>query len=60
MQEPASPELEKWESTGDPLPKVIDWARTKWWGDIENLPARSELLQIFRGQFGRVRGIIPV
>jgi hypothetical protein len=57
IQEPASPELEKWESTGDPLPKVIDWARSKWGGDIENLPARSELLQIFRGQFGRVRGI---
>ena len=57
MQEPASPELEKWESTGDPLPKVIDWARSRWGGDIENLPARSELLQIFRGQFGRVRGI---
>jgi hypothetical protein len=57
MQEPASPELEKWESEGDPVPKVIDWARSKWGGDIENLPARSELLQIFRGQFGRVRGI---
>jgi hypothetical protein len=57
MQKPASPELEKWESTGDPVPKVVDWARSKWGGDIENLPARSELLQIFREQFGTVRGI---
>ena len=57
MQEPASPELEKWESTGDPVPKVIDWAQSKWDGDIESLPARAELLQTFRGQFGRVRGI---
>jgi len=57
MQEPRSPELEKWESTGDPIPKVIDWARSQWGGDVKTLPARSELLQIFRGQFGRVRGI---
>jgi hypothetical protein len=42
---------------GDPLPKVIEWARSKWGDDFKNLPSRSELLQIFRKQFRRVQGV---
>ena len=57
IQETASPQVEKWVCTGDPVPKVVDWALSKWGGDVENLPGRSELLQIFREQFGTVRGI---
>jgi hypothetical protein len=57
IQEPASPQVEKWECKGDPVPKVVNWALSKWGGDVANLPGRSELLQIFREQFGTVRGV---
>jgi hypothetical protein len=57
MQEHSSQEVEKWECTGDPVPKLIDWARSRWGEDIQKLPNRPELLRIFRGQFGRVLGI---
>jgi hypothetical protein len=57
MQEHSSQEVEKWECTGDPVPKLIDWARSRWGEDIQKLPSRPELLRIFRGQFGRVLGI---
>jgi hypothetical protein len=57
IQEHSSQEVEKWECAGDPLPKLIDWARSRWGEDIQKLPSRPELLRIFRGQFGRVFGI---
>jgi hypothetical protein len=57
MQERSSHEVEKWGYTGDPVPKLIDWARSKWGEDIQQLPSRLELLRIFRAQFGRVLGI---
>ena len=55
MQE--HPEIDKWECTGDPVPKLIDWARSIWGEDIQKLPNRIELVRVFRGQFGRVSGI---
>jgi hypothetical protein len=50
-------ELEKWDHAGDPVPKLIDWARSRWGKDVQKLPNRDALLQAFRGQFGRVFGI---
>ena len=52
-----SPEVEKWECTGDPVPKLVDWARSRWGEDLQKLPIRDELLRLFRVQFGRVFGI---
>jgi len=49
--------LEKWDCTGDPVPKLVDWARSRWGDDLENLPNRQDLLAIFREQFGHVHGI---
>jgi hypothetical protein len=57
MQEHSSREIDKWECTGDPVPKLIDWARSIWGEDIQKLPNRIELVRVFRGQFGRVSGI---
>jgi hypothetical protein len=57
MQEHSSQDVEKWECTGDPVPKLIDWARSKWGDGSQKLPNRSELLRTFREQFGRVLGI---
>jgi hypothetical protein len=57
MQEHAVQAVEKWDCTGDPVPKLIDWAQSRWGEDIQKLPGRAELLRIFRGQFGRVFGI---
>jgi hypothetical protein len=48
-------EAEKWAHTGDPVPKLIRWARSKW-GD-DKLPNRAQLLQVFREQFGPIRGV---
>jgi hypothetical protein len=52
-----SPEGEKWECMGDPVPKLVDWARSRWGEDLQKLPNRGELLRLFREQFGRVFGI---
>jgi hypothetical protein len=49
--------VEKWDCQGDPIPKLIDWARFKWGDDLRQLPGRSELLEAFRSQFGHVLGI---
>jgi hypothetical protein len=57
MQQHSSQDVEKWECTGDPVPKLIDWARSKWGDGSQKLPSRSELLRAFREQFGRVLGI---
>jgi len=57
MQEHSSQYVEKWECTGDPVPKLIDWARSKWGDGSQKLPNRSKLLRTFREQFGRVLGI---
>jgi hypothetical protein len=57
MQEHSSREVAKWECTGDPLPKLIDWAQSRWGEDIQKLPDRIELVRVFRAQFGRVSGI---
>jgi len=53
----SSREVERWEGTGDPMPKLIDWARSKWGEDLQKLPNCTELLRLFRKQFGRVSGI---
>jgi hypothetical protein len=57
MQEQSSQDFQKWECTGDPVPKLIDWARSRWGEGSQALPNRLELLEVFRGQFGRVLGI---
>jgi hypothetical protein len=57
MQEHAVQVVEKWDCTGDSVPKLIDWAQSRWGEDIQKLPGRADLLRIFRGQFGRVFGI---
>ena len=57
MQEQSSQDVQKWEGTGDPVPKLIDWARSRWGEGSQALPNRFELLEVFRGQFGRVLGI---
>jgi hypothetical protein len=57
IQEHSSREFAKWERTGDPLPKLIDWAQSIWGEDIQKLPNRVELVRVFREQFGRVSGI---
>lgn len=53
----ASRKVEKWECTGDPLPKLINWAQSTWGDDLQKLPNCAELLRSFRKQFGRVSGI---
>jgi hypothetical protein len=57
MQQHPSREIGKWECTGDPVPKLIDWARSRWSKDVQELPNCSELLRLFREQFGRVSGV---
>jgi hypothetical protein len=58
MQEHSSQQVvDKWECAGDPVPKLIDWARSRWGDDLQKLPNRRELLDTFRGQFGRVLGV---
>ena len=57
QREDRSQDVDKWECTGDPGPKLIYWARSKWGDGSQKLPNRSELLRTFRGQFGRVLGI---
>jgi hypothetical protein len=57
IPEDASRLVEKWDYLGDPLPKLINWARSKWGDDLQKLPGRSELLRIFREQFGPIQGI---
>jgi hypothetical protein len=57
IREAASQPIEKWDCLGDPLPKLIDWARSKWGDDLQKLPGRSELVRVFREQFGGIRGI---
>ena len=41
MQEQSSQDVQKWECTGDPVPKLIDWARSRWGEDSQALPNRS-------------------
>jgi hypothetical protein len=57
MREDPSQGVEIWECTGDPVPKLVDWARSKWGNGSQKLPNRFELLRLFRKQFGRVSGI---
>jgi hypothetical protein len=57
MREHPSQGVERWECTGDPVPKLIEWARSSWGEDIQKLPNRLELLRLFRKQFGRASGI---
>lgn len=49
--------VEKWDCAGDPLPKLIAWARSRWGEDGEKVPNRKALLLIHREQFGRVPGV---
>jgi hypothetical protein len=56
-RQPVSEKIEKWDSGGDPVPKLVDWARSKWGDGGQALPSRYELLRVFREQFGRVLGI---
>jgi hypothetical protein len=39
------------------VPKLIDWARSKWGDGAQTLPSRYELLREFREQFGQVLGV---
>lgn len=55
--EEAPQEIEKWECKGDPLPKLIEWARSRWGEDAQGLPNALGLLEVFRDQFGRISGI---
>jgi hypothetical protein len=48
---------EKWDCPGDPIPTLTEWARSKWGDDLQKLPNRSKLLEIFRKQYGRVLGV---
>jgi hypothetical protein len=57
VEELSPRQVEKWDCTGDPLPKLIGWAQSRWSGDLHKLPNCLGLLQTFRGQFGRVSGI---
>jgi hypothetical protein len=50
-------QFEPWDETGDPLPKLLDWAPTTCGGDLDKLRSRDELLRLHRKQFGPVRGI---
>ena len=56
-RQPVSEKIEKWDSAGDPVPKLIDWARSKWGDGTQALPNRDELLREFREQFGQVLGV---
>jgi hypothetical protein len=47
----------KWDCPGDPIPKLIEWARSNWGDDLRKLPNRSKLLERFRKQYGRVLGV---
>jgi hypothetical protein len=47
----------KWDCRGDPIPKLIEWALSQWRNNLQKLPSRSELLRIFREQYGPVLGI---
>ena len=38
MREDPSPHVEKWGCTGDPVPKLIDWARSRWGEDLKSCP----------------------
>jgi hypothetical protein len=57
MHEHSSHNVEKWDCAGDPLPKLVGWARSRWGEDIQKLPSRQELLSAFRRQFGQLLGI---
>lgn len=57
MQEDRSHPIEKWDCAGDPLPKLVKWARARWGEDSQRLPNCQKLLSTFRGQFGRVLGV---
>jgi hypothetical protein len=57
VQEHSARALERWDCAGDPLPKLIAWARSRWGEDGEKLPNRKALLSTHREQFGRVPGI---
>jgi len=51
--------FEPWESTGDPLPELLEWAASTCAGNLNKLPGREELLRRFRKKYGPVRGIGP-
>lgn len=46
-----------WDCAGDPHPKLVQWARSRWGDTTRRLPGRDELLQMHRQEFGRVPGI---
>jgi hypothetical protein len=46
MHEHSSQEVEKWDCAGDPVPKLIDWARSTWGEDTQKLPNRGELVSV--------------
>ena len=50
-------EVQKWTTKGDPLPDIIDWARTRWGEDLDKLPNSQGLLAAHRTDFGEIRGI---
>ncbi len=45
-------QFEPWDSTGDPVPRLLEWARTICEGDLDKLPGREELLRLFRKKYG--------
>ena len=50
-------QFEPWDSTGDPLPKLLEWAPTTCGGDPEKLPGREDLLRLHRGKYGPVPNV---
>jgi len=50
-------ETGKWECAGDPVPKLIEWAQSRWGADAPGLPNSHGLLKEFRNQFGQVYGV---
>ena len=57
IDEDVSQAKAKWDCRGDPIPKLIEWAQSRW-GDVpQTLPNRLDLLRSFREQYGRVLGI---
>jgi len=48
--------FDPWETAGDPVPRLIEWARKKW-PDSTKMPDRAELLEQHRKQYSKVRGI---
>ena len=56
-QELSSGRAKGWEVSGDQVPALIEWARSKWGDNLYKLPNADELVRAHRAQFKRVRGI---